>query len=401
MKSHIEYILGLKSEGKLAEIRDTWVSLGSLTVTPKTKLYVKDTIFQVILPPYNPAITPSDLFNALVYCSADYKVDNVDFMTIDWDSASVTSTEGLCSVVEGVTSPHFRVLLTREEMASVSTIPINEDYMPYQFKAGDSDLVIDDSELEIILGEVGVPFLRMEELEYTRDAILNTCLKPALQEYYKFFPISDQRELGNVGCNAEYKFELPPYCYAVTRAWVAQASGGGSSGSIPPGAYNFMAQTMGGTGMGGGGNFGRGVNYRGKRVPGYVGGTDAMSAFLMQRAANQAMVNYAKREKFRYIRQGKKIYIAGFSSIGGILCANFAFWSPNWDDIQFERLNEVRKLSTSYVLQNLGMLRALVKTDVPGNIDYSLYTNRAKDLKDEVLSFWKTLPTNFATVQRG
>ena len=90
MKSHLDYLLELKENHKLDEIRDTWAALGSLTVSNKTKVYVKDTFFQVHIDGYvNSSITPSDLHMALVYCSADYRVNNDDFPLIDWESVSV------------------------------------------------------------------------------------------------------------------------------------------------------------------------------------------------------------------------------------------------------------------------------------------------------------------------
>ena len=398
MKSHIDILTDLKAAGKFAEIRDTWAALGSLSVTPKTKAYVRDTVFKVILPPYSdPAITPSDLYGAIVYCANDYRVDNADFPLIDWETVSVMDVNGTCSISDGVTSPHFKVLLTYSEVSSIPD-PINEDYMPFVSPGVDSEISISDDELEIILGEVGVPFLRVEELEYTREKILNTCIKPALQEYYKFFPIVEQVEMGLIGCNVRYEFELPPYCYAALRVWVSQTSGS-TGGEIGKGVYNFLMQT-GGAGPASGG-FGRGVNYRGKQVPGYTGGMDANTAYLMQRAANQSMMNYAKREKVTMFIRDKKRYVSGFSTIGGTICAKLAFWSPDWDYVQFDRLNETRQLCTSYILQNLGMLRSLVKTDMPGNLDYSLYTNRATALYDRVTKFWATLPTNIAVVQRS
>lgn len=399
MKSHLDTLLDLKATGKFAEIRDTWAALGSLSVTPKTKLYVKDTLFKVVLPPYSdPAITPSDLYGALVYCAVDYKVDNDSFPAIDWENVSITDVDGTCSISDGVTSPHFKVILKYSDVSPI-VAPVNEDYIPYPAAATiDSEISISDSELEIILGETGVPFLRPSELEYTREAILNTCLKPALQEYYKFFPIIQHVELGMVGCNVRYEYELPPYCYAAVRVWVSQTSGA-TGGEIGKGVYNFLMQTTGGGAAGSG--FGRGINYRGKLVPGYTGGMDANSAYLMQRAANQSMMNYAKREKFAYEIHDKKRYLTGFSSVGGMVCAKLALWNPDWDYVQFDRLNEVRQLCTSYILQNLGMLRALVKTDVPGSIDYTLYTNRATTLYDRITKFWATLPTGIAVVQRG
>jgi hypothetical protein len=59
-----------------------------------------------------------------------------------------------------------------------------------------------------------------------------------------------------------------------------------------------------------------------------------------------------------------------------------------WSDIDYRRLNDVRKLATARVLRALGMLRSQAKSDVPGTVDYSGFITRAKELEDKIYGDW-------------
>jgi hypothetical protein len=48
------------------------------------------------------------------------------------------------------------------------------------------------------------------------------------------------------------------------------------------------------------------------------------------------------------------------------------------------------------------MLRALVKSDVPGAIDFSLYNSRADSLEQKVIEKWEKQASNLAlAIMRG
>jgi len=398
MKTKLDMLLSLKGAGKYNEIRDTWAALGSLLVTNKTKLYTKDTLFQVQIPAYtSTAIAQPELTNALVFCNASYAVNDT-YPMINWDNVSVSEIEGKCCIVSGVTSPHFRVILTGTEFASITTA-LNEDYVPFSGTGMDSEteIIIDDSELERILVECGVPFLRPEELEYTRAVLCNDFIKPTLQEYFKWWPIKKEVCLGTFGANQEFMIELPKDCYAVSKLFYTR--GNSIANSFGSGALGFMRSEGQMAGGGYSSGFGGGISYR-KNTAGFVG-LENRNAALLERAANQAYTNYGTREKFSYIRENGKVFITGYSTVGGNLEAHYACYSPNWNDVAFDRLNEARDYATAKILQGLGMLRGLVKTDIAGAIDYSLYTNRAEKLKTDVMDFWKKSPTSIAVISRG
>jgi hypothetical protein len=53
-------------------------------------------------------------------------------------------------------------------------------------------------------------------------------------------------------------------------------------------------------------------------------------------------------------------------------------------------------------MRNLGMLRAMVKSDLPGNIDFSLYNTRADSLEQKVIDKWEKSATNYSfSAMRG
>jgi hypothetical protein len=96
------------------------------------------------------------------------------------------------------------------------------------------------------------------------------------------------------------------------------------------------------------------------------------------------------------------MYMTGFSTVGGSLCAKILKWSPDWDLVNMEDLPQVRQLCTAKILRNLGMLRSLVKSDTPGTIDFSTWLQRADTLEDKIFSYWNSTTENLAfTPGRG
>jgi hypothetical protein len=120
----------------------------------------------------------------------------------------------------------------------------------------------------------------------------------------------------------------------------------------------------------------------------------------LDRAARQGIINYASRIHFRIQRdKGGNRKLIGHSNKIGLIEVHWAYTSNNWIDVDFRRLGEVRKLAAARVLRHLGMLRSQVKTDTPGAINYEMFISRAKELEDEVMTFWKEIPK--AVVIRG
>ena len=112
MISNVDYLLSLVGKNN-AEIRDTWVLTGTTIVSKQTRRYIKDSIFQVSCTPGTP------LNGAILYCKADYSVGDL-WPLIDWDSYSIQDISGLIGSYQGVETPFFQVLLTKDQLDEVS-----------------------------------------------------------------------------------------------------------------------------------------------------------------------------------------------------------------------------------------------------------------------------------------
>lgn len=389
MVSNVDYLLSLV--GKRNDIiRDTWVLQGTMIASKMTRRYIKDNIFQVSCSEGKP------LNGALIYCLTDYEVDNDIWPCIDWDEYEIEDID-TCFIgsFQGVQSPFFKLLLKKEDVDALADVPVNEDLDI----SGNDDggVVIDDEQLGIMLTEVGVPFLRIDELEYTANAIKKYCLKPVFDTYFGFFPIIKEEVVGQMSGGTKFKKEFPPNAFAAVPYYVLGAGGGAEF----RGAFSlYREQMMYGGGMMSGGGFGRGVSYR-KPVPGFVG-LQQGDANMNMRAAQQGYVNYFRREHVRSIKENGKRYCIGYSTVGGSVNVKWLCCSYDFDDIKFSIRTDFRNLGKAAILRNLGMLRSLVKSDVPGAIDFSLYNTRADALESKVIEKWEKQASNLAlSVMRG
>ena len=388
-------------------IRDAWVNSGALVLTPDTNVYNAGTVFQVSYP-LSTAFDPASTWGAILRCTTTYRVDDTK-MNVDWGNIKFDDVGRLTTVASGVEVYHFEPLLTYRQLQEIDSpvlgINVNSNYRPRDpnFRVppeADAKIDISDEELFVILNETGVPFLDIRELEYGRRDIVDLCIYPMVQEYFKFFPIIKEEAIGHLTVNQEFKLKYPVDAYRAIPYYVM----GAGTGSIGAGgtAFAFMSEQFMSGAYGGttGGRFGRGVRYYGKSVPGFVG-VGASNARLQQMEANQGYTNYFRREKFRRVKENGDYYATGFSTVGGVLNVKWLCSSNSWEDVDFVHLNELRDLCTAKVLQSLGMLRSLISVDV-AKLDFSLYTNRAKDLSSPVLERWKSQSKNLVlAIMRG
>lgn len=402
----LDYLSSLRNQadGNL-EIYYTWNAFGELKATNNTKVFTKDTIFQVT--------EDGPLKDAIVYCKYGYNVDPKNgFDQIDWKTAQKQDVEGQVYFYQGVVSPNFQILLTPDEYHQIdTTAPIPENFIPFtNNNAKTSSISISDQEYMIVAAELGVPFLREEELEYNRDIIIDICIKPAIDQYYAFFPIIIDEAVQGIGPNQEYFVEyhtFPDDPSAVAYKgipYMTMGAGGGTSAAFGTGAFSFMREQytsgyMGGSSYG----FGRGITYS-KPVPGFTGRSngDFMSAYILGRAAQQGYINYNRREYDRDVFKNNKRYVHGFASTGGALNIHWMCMSTDYARIDYWMLPEVRKLCTANALRNLGALRSLIKPSDNNPIDFSGMQTRADALESKVLERWSKDPTALATaIRRG
>ena len=159
-----------------SRIRDTWFVLGENTCTTSTRIYNKDLIYKVV-DPY------SDLEGSLVYCKEEL------IGTVDWAKADLCDLEtGEITFGNSIISPFFRLVFSKEDLDSI-IMPPDPEFSPYKEYYQKTDIIqIPDDEYDLILSEIGYPFITGEELEYSREQITKLAIKPALEEYFKWIP---------------------------------------------------------------------------------------------------------------------------------------------------------------------------------------------------------------------
>ncbi len=377
-------------------IRDTWLNLGGATILPSSRTYIKDMVYRVDLSvPLEPPST-SAMQGSLVLCEASLYNSN----PLNWSTAVIEDDEqGYVSFVSGIVSPHFRLLLTQAELDAIA-VPQDPTFVPYS-ETETSTIIIPDDEFERILVEVGVPFILLEELEFSRNKICDDIIAPAMQEYFKFFPIVRRESVYNTIAQAGqvFKVPLPQGAYGAVRAFVNQGTTG-ESGAAAGNPMHFFASEIAWWGGGSNNNWSP-IRYGSGRSPGYSN-LQGFGTLALDRAARQGILNYATRCEVHIERDpatGMK-NLVGYANRTGTLEIYWACASNDWSDVEYARQPELRRLATARTLRALGMLRGQVKSDIPGALNYEMFLTRAKELEDEVMNFWKD-PALRAVALRG
>lgn len=383
-------LVNLTSFGEFNKVRDTWYVLGSFEVGNNTKAYIKDTIVKI-----NTG-SSKGLDGCLIYVKENYTTGG-DRPLINWDELEVDGTDNLTVTVNGISCPAFYVLLNKDEFDSIEE-EIDDSYEPFEkenksqgFAEAQTDIIISDTDLDLVMSEIGMPFFGWDEVEYSRETVCNLCVLPALRRYYREKPIIKRESKGYYQACEQVRFELPKYCTGIRRAEFRQGGNYGAGGFT--GVMSFMNEqyALGGLQQG---RFGRGVRYN-KPVPGYTGvgaAGSTQSLAMMQRSIQQTISNHYKRVRFdvELDEQTGKRYATGYTTVGGHLDIEFKYWSPNFNLVRFDDLEIVIKHAQSYALRNFGALRNLVKTDIPGSLDVSGFNSRAQALEDEVKEYYKS-----------
>jgi hypothetical protein len=364
-------------EYSFRRLRDTWAALGSLTCNEDTRFYVKDQIYVLN--------EPTSALNGYMFFIKD-ELRN----TASWEIATLIDYDfGEISFQSGIISSNFVMLMTADELAQV-TEPVDPTWVPFsEEKASSTSIAIPDDEYSIILSSIGAPFIQEDELEYSREQICNLFIKPALEEYFKWFPKVEVIEYP-IRTSAKMEIEFPTDCYDVVHIQVNQGVGSGGPSNI---LLRYFDEVVWG-GTGGYSTSGAGGRSTPRR------NMNDFGAMMLDRAARQGMINYATRVYHNtFVRHGKR-YLECSSNKQGFLQVHWAMRTFSWEDTEFARRPEIRRLCEAYIKAGFGTIRSQAKSDIPGMVEYSKWLDQAKTIKDEVIKEWKDL-VKYSGVIRG
>jgi len=369
--------LEILQQYSLRRIRDSWAALGGLEVLSTSRIYNKEQMYRV-------HVAGSALDGALLYCKEEYIGND-----LPWAAAVIHDSHyGEISFGNKIVDPHFALLATAEELATI-TEAIDPTFIPFQAEfQSTADVQISDEEIRLILAEIGVPFISFDELEYSRQDIVNLMIKPALQEYFKWFP-KVEIVTYPISTTSEAEHEFPTGAYDVLHVAVNQGLAQGSTTNI---LLRYFDEVVWSTNSPYTGHMG------GRNTPHTR--TSDWGAMMLDRAARQGMINYATRIHHRVISKNGKKYLACYTNKLGHLQVHYAMRSNDWSEISFARLPEARRLASAYALTSFGMLRSQAKSDIPGTVDYSKWVERGDALREKVISEWQEI-VRYSGVIRG
>ncbi|HZJ68854.1 MAG TPA: hypothetical protein VFD28_02470 [Candidatus Eisenbacteria bacterium] len=243
-------------------------------------------------------------------------------------------------------------------------------------------ITIPDSTFGQILSVLGYPFVTVApdsaentkgyDLELSSKQIKDLIIEPALQEYYRWFPIETYTTQ-----SISSEFEIPFPNEDVFSVKDVRLSGYGSGYG---GGYtgNALIDTQRITSMG---RTGRGM-YGTRNDYGFS------SARISVRSENQSAVESRRAFKWRVLENQRKV--VGFSNVVGTLEITWAARSSSWEYVAFSQQSDVVKLCQGKVLEYFGRLRQqLIAPDSPAELNGEILIERSKELLEQVYEKWK------------
>jgi len=324
-----------------------------------------------------------ELSGALLYCDKEYIGGN-----LVWSQATlVDEASGFISFGNSIISPCFYYIMSAQDLIDVVVPSELIGFIPFQEEFQSTSLVqIPDQEYRLCTLCLGGPFITDEELEYSREDITNLANRPALEEYFKWFP-KHMVTTHTISSTDGIDVEFPTGAYGVLHWDVQQAGTSIATGGIA----NTLLRSFEDAYFGNCSAANITGSYYGNRAPHTnLGGVNNL---LLSRAATQGMVNYSTRSFFdTYTAADGKKHAKFYSTKGGVAEIYWGIETWNFADVEFARLPELRKLCNANVKLLFGNLRRQAKSGIPGAYDYSGWVTEANAEIKEVREDWMKIP---------
>lgn len=351
------------------QIRDVWIGGGRALANQVLPTYYSEGAL------YRIDSTGTNLDGAIVYCTQRLHDP------FPWNAFHI-----LNGVIQHQTThlipPQFVLLVLPSDVPDETTVPPIPGYDPLDEDPDPPTVDIPDYELERILLEAGVPFIRFEELEWSKEQIKYLILRPVIEEFYKWFPIV-RAQVYSV--TTEFSIPFPANANGVKRVLGMHSLRTIFASYQNPFLYAYELT--------------QGAFFGG--IPSTIFGSHrytrhhAFPTMLSERSMRQAILNEFQRIEWRAQERVLKGYYMG----GNLLQVEWTYLSDRWEDIPLRRRDEVRKLACARALRAFGMLRSQANPEGAQVIDYQGFLTRADKLEEEVLTAWKEFTK--ASIIRG
>lgn len=230
-----------------------------------------------------------------------------------------------------------------------------------------TDITISDANLNEIMLAVGVPVLDVSDFELSKDDIKTLCVLPAARQFYQFFPLKEETD-NAIGTSFSIDFPDAETFGALDVRLNTSAYGASGATKNP-----FVDEV----------NFRPG--YRGLYGTGYDYNTFQSDVYA--KLERQTLIN--KNKAFRVQINESERKVTGYSNAVGTLTIIWAKYSNSFEDIPYNRFQEVIWLAQSNLLRALGMIRGQLDADTGAEFNYDMFIKRADELEEKVMNKWK------------
>lgn len=381
MSSKLDVLINyrLSSPPLYNRIRDSWYALGENTIKTKTKIYNEGMLYKIDSSSY-----PNSTFKGgIVFCEKEY------IGALNWNNATLVDEDyGEIIFSSDIISSHFYLVLSLEELKSI-TESIDENFIPFRDTyEGNETVKISDSDYKNIMTCMGVPFIREEELEFTKQEINELAIKPALETMFKWCPKTREEDI--TVTTSVQNVPMPDDAYGVIGLSLQQYGAGNGSVTNPL-LWSTMVSPF------------LDINSNVSNVSLYgslLRNSSNSNNLLLGNAAQQGFINYRRRVHYEgpYEDRSGDIcgtlggkYITVYSNIEGTFNIWWGIQTLNFNDIEFAQRDNAFKLCKAKVKQLFGNLRRQSKSDIPGQVDYNYLIEEGIKEEQEVIDSLKKI----------
>lgn len=382
----IEHMLTTLDSYTPARRRDTWLAQGSQVADISTPAYYGGLTYKI-------SNIESTLDGSIFFASSPI------LSPIDWSEYTLLNGE-----IQHIDTLHIptelKLLLTASEVDAITEAE-DPSFAPFQeglVTATAPSVVVPEHELHIILRDAGVPFVKWDELEYSIEQLKYLVIRPALDEYYKYFPII-RHETYPVGGQGTFNIEYPkdPNFITVVAAFGANSNEHAHNVGMGSPFQYYRDRMIGGLMIGSqfpGGQAGH------RSKPGRAGSMGFNANDILTSLSHQATYNSLLGKYSRISYKQTESGIQGFHTAARFITVEWGYRSDDWEAVPHERKLEVRQLAAAYALRTFGMLRSQTPDNSPGSVDYSSWLTRADELEKDILTHWADFTKSVAIRSR-
>ena len=231
-------------------------------------------------------------------------------------------------------------------------------------------LTITDTLFHRILTIVGYPVIGVGDLGISEDDIKDLLISPALEDYYRYFPIK-VRAVTTISTDFSVAFpDDNTFGVLDVRHNKHPYSAGGARTAHT--LINDLIITQG-------------SSFSMKKW-GTENSYDYHQVRIMDRLRRDAVTEKAKT--FTVVVDHENRVVSGYVNTYGKLLIVWAKRSENFASVKFNQQEDAIKLAKSYVANYFGVLWSLDNSSLPNELDPSELLSQSESLKTEVMKKW-------------